>query len=640
VIVVTALILALVMPKEKEYVISFNINGQTTTQILKEGEYVSVPQNPVLEGYNFIRWECNGNPYDFSKPVEKDIVLVAKFEKIVIEEGKEYTVLFDTDDGSTVPSQKIKSGEKIQEPEKPLKPGYIFEGWLLNGQPFDFNTIISKDIKLDAKWKKETAKYTVSFNSNGGSAVKSQTVEEGKTIAKPTNPTRSGYKFAGWTLNGKAYNFGNKVTGNITLTASWTKIEKLIAPEIEIKEMNSKPILVIRRSADNAEKETLVLERSVNGGSYTEVEASLIIVGGYGMGKYEQVHELDKYTNNVSFRAKVKKTDSNGKEISSEYTKVVTYEYKDETSILIVPEIEIKEMNSKPVLVIRRNADNAEKETLVLERSVNGGSYTQVDSSLIIVGGYGMGKYEQVHELDTYTNNVSFRAKVKKTDSNGKEISSEFSNVVTYVYKEEEKSIPTPTLSKPQGGPGFAILSVKAVGAYAPSDMWDLISGIEVYEKEGSKLTLIYTSETELEPKVTVDKGESKKYVARIYSYNKSNKKIYSDYSNEVTLEYKIPTPTLSKPQGGPGFATLSVQAVGSYAPSDMWDLISGLEVYEKIGSELTLIYTSETDFTPRVTVDVGESKTFVARIYSYNKSNNKVYSDYSNEVTLEYIEN
>ncbi|MBR5227402.1 MAG: InlB B-repeat-containing protein, partial [Clostridia bacterium] len=225
VIVVTALILALVMPKEKEYVISFNINGQTTTQILKEGEYVSVPQNPVLEGYNFIRWECNGNPYDFSKPVEKDIVLVAKFEKIVIEEGKEYTVLFDTDDGSTVPSQKIKSGEKIQEPEKPLKPGYIFEGWLLNGQPFDFNTIISKDIKLEAKWKKEPDKFTVSFNTNGGSTVKSQTVEEGKTVSKPTDPTKSGYRFAGWTLNGKVYNFGNKVTGNITLTASWTKIE-------------------------------------------------------------------------------------------------------------------------------------------------------------------------------------------------------------------------------------------------------------------------------------------------------------------------------------------------------------------------------------------------------------------------------
>lgn len=66
-------------------------------------------------------------------------------------------------------------------------------------------------------------KYTVTFDSNGGSAVSSQTVESGKTATKPINPTKEGYKFVEWTLNGVAYDFDTAVKSNITLVASWTK---------------------------------------------------------------------------------------------------------------------------------------------------------------------------------------------------------------------------------------------------------------------------------------------------------------------------------------------------------------------------------------------------------------------------------
>jgi len=48
-----------------------------------------------------------------------------------------------------------------------------------------------------------------------------------------------------------------------------------------------------------------------------------------------------------------------------------------------------------------------------------------------------------------------------------------------------------------------------------------------------------------------------------------------------------------------------------------------------------TLIHTSETEFVKDVTVDVGESKTYVARVYTYNKSNKKIYSNYSNEIVI-----
>ena len=59
-------------------------------------------------------------------------------------------------------------------------------------------------------------KYTVSFNSNEGSAVASQTVSEGNTASEPSAPTKDGYTFVKWQLNGSDYNFSNPVTGNIT----------------------------------------------------------------------------------------------------------------------------------------------------------------------------------------------------------------------------------------------------------------------------------------------------------------------------------------------------------------------------------------------------------------------------------------
>lgn len=64
---------------------------------------------------------------------------------------------------------------------------------------------------------------TVKFDGNGGSAVADQVVVSGETATQPTAPTRSGYTFSGWTLNGSAYNFATPVTADITLAAQWTQ---------------------------------------------------------------------------------------------------------------------------------------------------------------------------------------------------------------------------------------------------------------------------------------------------------------------------------------------------------------------------------------------------------------------------------
>lgn len=74
--------------------------------------------------------------------------------------------------------------------------------------------------------------YTVTFDSNGGSAVTAQTVESGKTATKPTDPTKSGYTFQGWYLGENEYDFTSPVTGAIELKAKWEPVALLTkAPE-------------------------------------------------------------------------------------------------------------------------------------------------------------------------------------------------------------------------------------------------------------------------------------------------------------------------------------------------------------------------------------------------------------------------
>lgn len=74
-------------------------------------------------------------------------------------------------------------------------------------------------------WPADDRYQATLLKAAGGSAVKVQKVEEGKSVSKPKNPTRKGYKFAGWYTGKTAYKFDTPVKKNLTLTAKWTKIK-------------------------------------------------------------------------------------------------------------------------------------------------------------------------------------------------------------------------------------------------------------------------------------------------------------------------------------------------------------------------------------------------------------------------------
>ena len=63
--------------------------------------------------------------------------------------------------------------------------------------------------------------YTVNFDSQGGSNVRSQIVLPNGYLTQPSSPTKTGYTFDGWYFNGSKFTFSTAVTGDMTLVANW-----------------------------------------------------------------------------------------------------------------------------------------------------------------------------------------------------------------------------------------------------------------------------------------------------------------------------------------------------------------------------------------------------------------------------------
>ena len=76
-------------------------------------------------------------------------------------------------------------------------------------------------------------KYTVAFNSNGGTSVQDQTVQGTEKATVPSSPTKDGYSFSSWQLNGVDYNFDTAVTADITLTAKWIETTYTVTVNLE-----------------------------------------------------------------------------------------------------------------------------------------------------------------------------------------------------------------------------------------------------------------------------------------------------------------------------------------------------------------------------------------------------------------------
>lgn len=136
------------------YKVTFDYDNDTIEKVVevKAKDKVKEIKGIKKEGYTFLGWYLNDVKYDFKSPVTQDITLYAKWEEIP---KKTYTVIFDSDGGTRTENITIEENEIISEIPNPTKKGYSFKGWYYKNKEFNFNTKITQDITLKAKWKKD-----------------------------------------------------------------------------------------------------------------------------------------------------------------------------------------------------------------------------------------------------------------------------------------------------------------------------------------------------------------------------------------------------------------------------------------------------------------------------------------------------
>lgn len=154
-----------------------------------------------------------------------------------LESGKlrKITITFDTDGGTVIENITTTFGSYIQV-SVPVKTGFDFVGWSLNGSMIDINTyVFFADCTLKAVWN--DARYIkVTFDANGGVVAPSSfMVEYGKEYVLP-EPSKKYQKFAGWCYGNTSIPTSGTWTythDDIELSASWTASNVYVDLEVD-----------------------------------------------------------------------------------------------------------------------------------------------------------------------------------------------------------------------------------------------------------------------------------------------------------------------------------------------------------------------------------------------------------------------
>ena len=192
--------------KENYYTVSFVANGKTlVTYTEKYGTVIDIPAAPALEGHEFVGWTgSNGNEVAVSSTIKGDFTYYAKYKKL------SYNVTWNINGKTAVESYEY--GAAINTPTVVAEKGYEFTGW-------DKTVPLSMPAKaLTFTAQFEAKDYTITFNTDGGSAIASITQKYGTTVSKPSNPTKEGYAFTGWDKTVPQ----TMPAENMTITAQWS----------------------------------------------------------------------------------------------------------------------------------------------------------------------------------------------------------------------------------------------------------------------------------------------------------------------------------------------------------------------------------------------------------------------------------
>ena len=147
-------------------------------------------------------------------------------------EGNTYTVTWVDENGHTLATRSVEKGDVpsyVYNVQDTAEWDYTFLGWSTSagGEALGSIPSATADVTYYARVSAVKQTYTVSFNTLGGSAVASQTVEYGGRASLPTAPTRQGYRFVGWSSSQSELvevDFNKAITGNTEYFAVWNEV--------------------------------------------------------------------------------------------------------------------------------------------------------------------------------------------------------------------------------------------------------------------------------------------------------------------------------------------------------------------------------------------------------------------------------
>ena len=178
------------------YTVTLHANGGTIADGKDVTGYtygvgVTLPTDVTRTGYTFKGW------YDNENLTGSPVTAISNTETGNKEywakwEINQYTITFDTAGGSTVASITQDYGTAITAPADPIREGYTFIGWDTEIP----TTMPAENMTITAQW--EINRYTITFDTAGGSEIAPITQDYGTAITAPADPTREGYTFIGW----------------------------------------------------------------------------------------------------------------------------------------------------------------------------------------------------------------------------------------------------------------------------------------------------------------------------------------------------------------------------------------------------------------------------------------------------------
>ena len=212
--------------------LTFNSQGGSAVANVSglDGTTVTLPAGPTLAGYTFNAWNtaANGSGVDFNPgatyTLAGSVTLYAQWIPNVTD-----VLTFNSQGGSAVADVSGLDGTTVTLPAGPTLAGYTFAGWFAaatGGSALTSPYTLAGSVTLYAQWTPNVTD-TLTFNSQGGSAVANVSGLNGTTVTLPAGPTLAGYTFAGWNTaaNGSGVDFNPGATytlaGSVTLYAQW-----------------------------------------------------------------------------------------------------------------------------------------------------------------------------------------------------------------------------------------------------------------------------------------------------------------------------------------------------------------------------------------------------------------------------------